>query len=80
MNEWNNVEDGLPDVDRPLWYYFEPCGVWKGTFEGLYIDEDGKTWKGMHIFLSECKRYWLTGDVTHWQYANGQEKPIGPVH
>jgi len=66
---WTSIEDKIPDKGKLLWYYFEPVGAWKGYFEGYFVDEDGKEWEGLHVFVEENNRGFLTGDVTHWKYA-----------
>jgi hypothetical protein len=38
-----------------------------GKFVGYYVDEDGKEYKGMHIFVSDRSGGWLTGDVQFWR-------------
>ena len=74
-NKWRSVEDKMPDVGQKVWYYFEPVGRHRGTFDGWYVDENGKQWKGMHIFSTNYG--WLTGDVTHW-LPDQEDKPNEP--
>ena len=66
----------MPDVGQKVWYYFEPVGRHRGTFDGWYVDEEGKQWSGMHIF--SCDYGWLTGDVTHW-HEDQEEVPDEPI-
>ncbi len=70
MNGWNNVDECMPDVGQRVEYYFAPSPDFiihsKGVFKGYYVDEDGKEWKGMHIFVGDEGGF-LTGDVTHWR-------------
>ena len=54
-----------PEQNRDLWYFSEDVGVHKGQYYGDWI------FAGKNGFLQ--------GDVTHWQYDNGQTKPIGPL-
>lgn len=51
--------------DRDLWYFFKHVGVHLGQYYGDWV------FAGDNGFL--------TGDVTHWQYSIGQEKPKRPT-
>ena len=73
--KWISVEDKMPDVGQKVWYYFDPGGRHRGSFDGWYVDENGKQWKGMHIFSTNYG--WLTGDVTHW-LPDQEDKPNEP--
>ena len=75
-NDWIKCEDKMPDVGQKVWYYFEPVGRHRGTFDGWYVDEEGKQWNGMHVF--SCSYGWLTGDVTHW-HEDQEEVPDEPI-
>tara|TARA_B100001939_G_C16619034_1_gene478440 strand:+ start:222 stop:440 length:219 start_codon:yes stop_codon:yes gene_type:complete len=70
MTAWLRVEDKMPDVGQRVEYYFAPSPTFiiqsKGVFKGYYVDDDGKEWRGMHIFAGD-EGGWLTGDVTHWR-------------
>ena len=77
MTSWIDVNERLPKVGQDCWYYFEPVGRHRGKFHGLYEDENGKTWEGMHIFATDYG--WLTGDVTHW-HPDQEEKPCYPIN
>ena len=60
-------ESTHPEQDRELWYYFEYTGVSLGKYYG--------EWE----FAGD--RGFLTGDVTHWQYAQPDGvKPKAPVY
>ena len=48
--KWINVNERLPQVGEPCWYFFDMVGTHRGFYGGLYIDEDGKEWEGMSIF------------------------------
>ena len=76
MSHWISVDDCLPEIGQKVWYHFHIVGTHRGTFDGFYVDEDGKEWKSMHMF--SCDYGFLTGDVTHWMPDNGQEKPENP--
>ena len=76
MTNWISVEDAMPEEGQKVWYYFQPVGRHRGTFDGYWVDEDGKEWKGMHMF--SCDYGFLTGDVTHWMPDEGQDKPEKP--
>ena len=76
LMNWITVNDCMPNVGDRVWYFFEPVGVWQGQFDGYYQDEDGREWKGMHIFSNP--KGWLTGDVTHWMPDIGQPEPPEP--
>jgi len=75
-SNWIKCEDKMPDVGQKVWYYFEPVGRHRGTFDGWYVDEEGKQWSGMHMF--SCSYGWLTGDVTHW-HEDQEEVPDEPI-
>jgi len=75
MSEWNKVEDVMPEIGQPVWYYFDKVGTWRGTFDGYYTDSEGVEWKGMHMFSSDVG--FLTGDVTHWM-NDQEERPNDP--
>jgi len=70
MSDWIEVDDRMPKVGQRVEYYFAPSPTFiiqsKGKFEGYYVDEEGKEWPGMHIFVGD-EGGWLTGDVTHWR-------------
>jgi hypothetical protein len=76
QSKWISVKDKLPQVDEPCWYYFELLGMFRGAYDGLYVDDDGKEWPGMSIFYSDDG--FLTGDVTHW-HPDQEEVPNEPV-
>jgi len=73
---WIKCEDKMPEVGDKVWYFFDVVGSHRGTFDGYYVDEEGKEWKSMHMF--SCDYGWLTGDVTHW-HPDQEERPDGPV-
>ncbi len=62
---WVEYSKQKPEQDKVLWYFFDVVGVHKGQYYGN------------SLFAGE--RGFLTGDVTHWQYDVGQEKPDRPV-
>lgn len=68
MSEWiefkYNDPDTHPEEKKDLWYFFKYVGVHKGQYYGDW------TFAGKSGFLG--------GDVTHWQYDNGQEMPERP--
>lgn len=64
MTTWIKYEEQKPKKNRDLWYYFEHVGVHRGKYYGDWL------FAGSNGFL--------TGDVTHWQYDDGQDKPIKP--
>jgi hypothetical protein len=66
----------MPKIGETVWYYFELVGTHLGTFDGYYVDDEGKEWKGMHMFGNDYG--FLTGDVTHW-HSNQKEMPDEPV-
>ncbi len=72
---WINVEERLPKVGEKCWYFFDIVGAHRGWYEGLYVDEDGREYKDMHIFA--CEYGFLTGDVTHW-HPDQEDKPEYP--
>lgn len=61
--KWGDKETH-PEEDRVLWYFFDVVGVHKGKYYGDWT------------FASD--RGFLGGDVTHWQYATGQDRPERP--
>lgn len=61
---WIKFGDEEPEEGRDLWYFFEIVGVHKGQYYGSWT------------FASD--NGFLNGDVTHWQYDTGQEKPLPP--
>lgn len=68
--EWIHVNERLPNVGEPCWYFFDLVGAHRGFYGGLYEDEPG-----MSIFY--CDYGFLTGDVTHW-HPDQEEKPDYP--
>jgi hypothetical protein len=60
---WND-ESTHPEQNKKLWYFFDFVGVHQGQYYGDW------TFAGDKGFLG--------GDVTHWQYDVGQEKPEPP--
>ena len=48
---WINVNEKLPAVGEKCWYFFDVVGRHRGWYGGLYQDDYGKVWDGMHIFL-----------------------------
>jgi hypothetical protein len=46
----------------------------RGFYDGLYVDEDGEEWPGLHVFYNDTG--FLTGDVTHW-HPDQEEMPNG---
>jgi hypothetical protein len=73
--EWISVDEKLPAVGSKCWYYFDIVGKHRGWYEGLYVDDYGKEWPDMHIFV--CDYGFLTGDVTHW-HPDQETAPDGP--
>jgi len=71
ISKWVNVDEGLPKVGQRVEYYFSTSDTFviqsKGTFEGFYADENGKEYPDMHIFVSDDRTGWLTGDVQKWR-------------
>ena len=75
MIEWISVEDRMPEKDKSVEYKATLMEGHRdafviesvGKFVGYYVDEDGKEWKGMHIFVSDRSGGWLTGDVQFWR-------------
>ena len=75
MIEWISVEDRMPEKDKSVEYKATLMKGHRdefviesvGKFVGYYVDEDGKEWKGMHIFVSDRSGGWLTGDVQFWR-------------
>jgi hypothetical protein len=61
---WIEYIKQKPEQNRDLWYYFDVVGVHHGQYHGDW--------------LFAGQRGFLTGDVTHWQYDLGQEKPNPP--
>ena len=76
QSRWISVEEKLPQVGEKCWYYFEIVGMHRGWYDGLYVDDEGKEWEGLHIFA--CDYGFLTGDVTHW-HPDQEETPDEPV-
>lgn len=62
---WIEYSKERPMQDRDLWYFFKHVGVHLGQYYGDWV------FAGDNGFL--------TGDVTHWQYSIGQEKPKRPT-
>jgi len=62
---WFEYQKQKPKQNKALWYFCEDVGVHKGHYYG--------NWE----FAS--KSGFLMGDVTHWQYDVGQDKPEKPV-
>ena len=73
--EWINVNERLPKVGEPCWYFFELLGSHRGFYDGLYVDDDGTERPGMSIFYNDYG--FLTGDVTHW-HPDQEEVPSDP--
>ena len=73
--DWISVDEKLPAVGSKCWYYFDIVGKHRGWYEGLYVDDFGKEWPDMHIFV--CDYGFLTGDVTHW-HPDQETAPDGP--
>lgn len=69
MNDraWILTTDRMPDVDAPVWYFFEVTGVAPGTYYGC---EDG-----LETFGGRCG--FLGGDVTHWMPRQEDDEPPG---
>ena len=66
--EWTNVNERLPKIGEPCWYFFELLGKHRGFYGGLYIDDDGKEWPGMSIFYNDYKEIGMfqgLGLITH---------------
>ncbi len=53
---WIKCEDKMPEVGDKVWYFFDMVGSHRGTFDGYYVDEEGKEWRGMHMF--SCDYGW----------------------
>lgn len=67
---WIQVAERLPQVDEPLWYFFEITGIGAGTYYGA--EEGLPTFGGDGGFLG--------GDVTHWMpRAEGDPRPAVPA-
>lgn len=66
--EWIKIEDQLPEENKKLFYYFE----WTGVNRGYYTQGAYKT----NIFYGE--KGFLSDDVTHWMYDDGEELPNPP--
>lgn len=62
---WIKYADEKPEIGKDLWYYFKYTGVNIGQYEGDWL------FAGLKGYLGD--------DVTHWQYATGQEKPEAPT-
>ncbi len=63
-HNWIDYARQQPIEGLDLWYYCEEVGVHQGQFCGA------DTFAG--------PGGWLTGDVTHWQYDQGQSRPTAP--
>jgi len=74
--EWISVDEKLPQVGEPCWYFFEVVGRHRGFYGGLYVDDAGRECPGMEIFY--CDYGFLTGDVTHW-HPDQEEIPPWPT-
>ena len=77
MNNWIKIEDKQPKEKQDVWYYFKPCGI----FKGKYIKEEYVTYDNEidyhDIFYG--KSGFLTDDVTHWMpYKENDKEPIAP--
>ena len=66
LTSWISVDKKMPKVGENCWYYFNIVGSHRGQFKGYYEDEDGKMWKGMHIF--DYDFCFFIGDVNLWHY------------
>lgn len=68
MSDWikydYNDPNTKPEKGHPLYYYFDYVGVHLGQYYGEW------TFASPNGFL--------TGDVTHWQYDEGQPVPEKP--
>ena len=73
--EWISFDEKLPEVGSKCWYYFDIVVKHRVWYEGLYVDDYGKEWPDMHIFV--CDYGFLTGDVTHW-HPDQETAPDGP--
>jgi hypothetical protein len=71
---WISVEEKLPEIGGKCWYFFDLLGMHRGFYDGLYVDEDGEEWPGLHVFYNDTG--FLTGDVTHW-HPDQEEMPNG---
>lgn len=75
MTDWINVEDEMPEIGQRVEYKAtvmeghpsESVIQDIGSFDGYYVDEDGKEWRSMHIFVQEHGIGFLTGDVQFWR-------------
>ncbi|HGM5832543.1 TPA: DUF551 domain-containing protein [Serratia marcescens] len=60
---WVACGERMPAINQRVIYYFEPCGVHSGKYEGS------------GTFVSSTGIGWLTDDVTHWMPLPTPPKP-----
>lgn len=71
---WVHINDRLPEEDRPLFYFFEVLGVYRGKYEKYeYPTEFTGTEEPVYGNTFYCEKGFLTDDVTHWRYVEGWE-------
>ena len=83
MSNWIKIEDQRPEHESKVIYYFKHVGRHRGEYlrvpldaEFFGTDENGEPYMS-DLFYS--KKGFLSDDVTHWMYDEGQEMPDAPV-
>lgn len=74
--QWIKVEDELPEVDTPVWYFFDMVGVWDGKYLGISDWEEPFDDIKVHVFGGTHGA--LSDDVTHWMPLT-ETKPEPPI-
>jgi len=84
---WTSIDIEKPEEDRDLFYFFEVLGVYRGKYERTEYPKEMFE-EGTEPVYGDSfygKNGFLTDDVSHWMYANGEEEgylpdvPIGYI-
>lgn len=72
---WIHINDGLPEPEDDIFYFFEVLGIYRGKYERYeYPKEFTGTDEPCYGNTFYSDRGFLTDDVTHWMYADGYEE------
>jgi hypothetical protein len=78
---WTHIDIEQPEEDRDLYYFFPFLGVYRGKYSRTTYPEEfvGETEEPVYGNCFYGSRGFLTDDVTHWMYANGEEEGYLPA-